>query len=159
MKTCKNCKCEFNPKVLMNGIMRNGNARKLCYTCSPFGNTKYSMAGGYNNLTGTEASKRSKSRGRRYSKKIRLLAILKLGAKCSRCEINDIRILQFDHKNNDGAEDRRYNSTKYNTNGFNLHRDIIEERRDDIQLLCANCHALKTWETFSKKDDILGYIL
>lgn len=77
-------------------------------------------------------------------------AFLALGGKCAQCGETDWCVLQIDHINGDGAQERREfgSSTSYTqywwdsesaTDGFleNIHK---------YQLLCANCHVRKTKE-------------
>jgi 5-methylcytosine-specific restriction endonuclease McrA len=67
------------------------------------------------------------------------------GGACARCKNNDSRVLQLDHI----VEIRR--TTKYNLDGlagtplwYKVARGIYP--KEDFQLLCANCHAIKTYE-------------
>ena len=67
--------------------------------------------------------------------------IKKLGSKCIKCGISDIRVLDINHKDPSKKErpkDRKYNWTRrfkeWNKN-FN-----------NIELLCANCHRILTWQ-------------
>lgn len=83
----------------------------------------------------------------RVSCRVRLM--MKLGMKCSKCEFNDFRLLELDHINEDGRIDRssgaRMRWIKENLNGL----------RADAQLLCPNCHALKTWN--ARKMELPNY--
>ncbi len=61
-------------------------------------------------------------------------------ARCAHCENDDIRVLQLDHVNNDGAEHRKQLGRGkvlpwIKANGF----------PPGFQVLCANCHAIKTY--------------
>lgn len=71
------------------------------------------------------------------------LLIQALGGKCVKCGYDmDLRALQLDHINNDGKDDRRRIGSK-------IHRYYLknlEEAARVIQILCANCHAIKSWE-------------
>ena len=67
--------------------------------------------------------------------------IKRLGSKCVKCGISDIRILDINHKDPSKKErpkDRKYNWTRrfkeWNKNFSN------------IELLCANCHRILTWQ-------------
>jgi hypothetical protein len=60
------------------------------------------------------------------------------GKACSCCGNPNLRVLQLDHKNNDGAEHRRKISV---TLWFWAYQNNFP---DTLQLLCANCHMLKT---------------
>jgi hypothetical protein len=84
-------------------------------------------------------------------RKLRTLAIEKLGGECKKCGIRDGRVLEIDHINQtqNGVsipELRKKTSCKGTDN--TVHRKIIrgEITGDELQVLCANCHAIKTWE-------------
>lgn len=66
-----------------------------------------------------------------------------LGGKCNKCGITDPRILQFDHICNNGNKRRKL------IGGGNAEiRYCVanpKKAKKILQLLCANCHVLKTW--------------
>ena len=74
----------------------------------------------------------------------RSVVINMLGGKCSNCGNDDVRVLQIDHKHNDGKELKRGGRIR----GLDAkhYRAIIrgDDPLDRYQLLCANCHSLKT---------------
>ena len=83
------------------------------------------------------------SRGDRHWKNLcrwdwKVKAIQKYGGKCCRCGFADYRALQFDHIN--GAPGIRNHRNKD-------YEDIAKGRIKDLQLLCANCHCVKTIES------------
>lgn len=68
-----------------------------------------------------------------------------LGGKCVRCGISDFRVLQIDHKN---PVKRKSDIIRFET-GTRLRQIIANGSRKikDLQLLCANCHQIKThWD-------------
>lgn len=73
----------------------------------------------------------------------RALVVQMLGASCSRCGTCDARLLQIDHRHDDGYVLRRGGRIR----GFDLKHFRAIIRGDDplerYQLLCANCHILK----------------
>lgn len=75
----------------------------------------------------------------------RKAAIEALGGRCVRCGYTaDWRALQFDHVNDDGKLQRA------SGNGLNKIIKVIlrgEIPGAEIQLLCANCNAIKMWES------------
>lgn len=82
-------------------------------------------------------------RVRKYRKEKRsyILEILK-NSKCLNCGINDYRVLEFDHRN---PEEKSFNlgdSTKYTL-------DRIKKEIDKCDILCANCHRIKTIKQFN----------
>lgn len=64
-----------------------------------------------------------------------------LGTHCIGCGHEDIRVLEFDHINDDGAADRkRFGGARTMLLYFLEHPD---EARQRLQLLCRNCNWLK----------------
>jgi hypothetical protein len=59
------------------------------------------------------------------------------------------RALQIDHKTGGGGKHRKSEGWKYRTN---LHKIPTELLRKQFQLLCANCHAIKTY--IARQDSI-----
>jgi 5-methylcytosine-specific restriction endonuclease McrA len=70
----------------------------------------------------------------------RFLALEALGYRCVRCGFDSHpAALQIDHINGDGRDDRR-------GRGQTMYRRIASGDTAGLQLLCANCHAIKTVE-------------
>ena len=66
-------------------------------------------------------------------------AIALLGGKCVRCQLDDIRCLQIDH-----IIPIRGDRSTY---GVKLYRNLVQGgSTENLQVLCANCHAIKTYE-------------
>ncbi len=66
-------------------------------------------------------------------------AVLALGGKCCRCGCDDIRCLEIDH-----IIPVRGDRSIY---GVKLYRSIVTgDSTENLQVLCANCHAIKTYE-------------
>lgn len=73
---------------------------------------------------------------------IKLGIIEKLGGTCW-CGFDDPRALHIDHKNGGGTKERR----KYGWGYLKmLNRLAVEKLKEDYQILCANHHAIKSWE-------------
>ena len=72
-----------------------------------------------------------------------------LGNKCIKCGITDKRILQLDHINGGGSQDRRKNSTGYLY--YQKIADSILKGNKGFQLLCANCNLIAGIEKGYKK--------
>jgi len=67
-----------------------------------------------------------------------------IGYKCIRCGIDDGRVLQFDHINGGGNEERiRFRSSNAMVRYYIRHP---EEAIDKLQVLCANCNWIKRHE-------------
>lgn len=69
----------------------------------------------------------------------RVRALMLLGGKCNHCGINDMRVLDFDHVNDDGSEDRK-------KHGKSLNPKRVFENPEMFQILCANCNRIKRLE-------------
>lgn len=66
-----------------------------------------------------------------------------LGNECWKCGASDTRVLQIHHRKGGGSKERRehgWNYLRY------LNRLSFQTLRKRYQLLCANCHAIATWE-------------
>jgi hypothetical protein len=61
----------------------------------------------------------------------------KLGGKCVQCGFSDWRALQVDHKNSDGAAERRESKS------ITQYLKSILKNSDCYQILCANCNWIK----------------
>jgi len=72
-----------------------------------------------------------------------------LGGKCKNCGIDDYRVLEIDHII---AVRRKADSLTFEV-GSRLRQIISNGTRDikDLQLLCANCHSIKTYNELWKK--------
>ena len=84
--------------------------------------------------------------GRDRRANLKAKAISVLGCKCNHCGISDERVLQFDHVNDDGASDR----SDYGKGTERTYRMVIEHP-SRFQLLCANCHMIKSYDMFRKR--------
>jgi len=67
-----------------------------------------------------------------------------LGNKCVHCGIDDKRVLQIDHVNNNGADDKR----RFGSFSTNYRRHVLDRLLNgskEYQLLCANCNIIKVY--------------
>ena len=77
----------------------------------------------------------------------RLAIVQALGGKCLRCGINDHRVLDIDHierKKKLKPKHRSY-PTPVRLALWEQEMQIFEDGSHNLQVLCANCHRLKTW--------------
>ena len=65
-----------------------------------------------------------------------------LGSKCTGCGIEDKEVLQTDHINNDGNQDRKHLGSYFHMMSFYSRNELA--CKTSLQLLCANCHLKKT---------------
>ena len=65
-----------------------------------------------------------------------------LGGKCCKCGYDtDIRALQLDHINGDGYKYRKLYGKE-----VRYHAKNLDACKEILQVLCANCHAIKSIE-------------
>lgn len=83
---------------------------------------------------------------RKYRLDQKLKAINVLGGKCSRCEVTDYRCLEFDHI----KPELRKKSGEYVSHVVIRQINTGKLTEKEIQLLCANCHSVKTYEVDRK---------
>jgi len=77
-------------------------------------------------------------------RKIRETILTLYGNCCCCCGISNLKYLQLDHKNNDGNLERA--SLPPTLRGGRFYQHILKQgKRDDLQLLCANCHNAKRY--------------
>lgn len=69
--------------------------------------------------------------------------VVALGGACARCGMSDDRVLDIDHVRDDGRTHRLMHP------GPSVYRAMMRDLRagitDRYQLLCANCHLIKTY--------------
>ena len=74
--------------------------------------------------------------------KLRLEVIAFMGGNCIKCGFEDKRALQIDHIKGGGTKEKK-NS---NRNRELYYKEILQGKRSDLQLLCANCNWIKMHE-------------
>ena len=73
-------------------------------------------------------------------KRLRKAVLDLFGRKCRECGFDDIRALQIDHVQNDGALERKV----FGRGGSRTFlRKVLKDTDGRYQLLCANCNAIK----------------
>lgn len=66
------------------------------------------------------------------------------GLICVKCGFDDIRALQIDHINNNGAEERKSLGGGQNFSGWRFYEYLIKQNYPTgYQTLCANCNMIK----------------
>lgn len=90
------------------------------------------------------------ARERRKKNKIAVVELY--GDKCQECGESDIRCLTVDHINNDGNIDCAGKSKRITSNDF--YAKLVKcPKRDDLKLLCANCHYKKDLSPWWYEED------
>jgi 5-methylcytosine-specific restriction endonuclease McrA len=82
----------------------------------------------------------------RYPIDPRSKLILFLGGRCCKCNDDNLEYLEIDHIKGDGWEDRVY-FKKNQINIWNYYLIFLEEAAEKLQLLCVECHRIKTKES------------
>ena len=78
------------------------------------------------------------ARSRKHRRLLRERAVAFLGGLCAHCGIADYRVLHIDHVDGGGGAEKRA------IGDAGIHRKILAGA-EGYQLLCANCHNIKTW--------------
>lgn len=77
-------------------------------------------------------------------RKYKNLVLEHYGNVCANCGFPDIRALQLDHINNDGAEERLSIGGSRKFSGWRFYKWVIDNNYPDrYQILCANCNMIK----------------
>lgn len=75
---------------------------------------------------------------REWVREIRKKAIQALGGTCILCGYSDVRALEIDHI-------IPLHQSKGRTNQVSLFLSVVRGETENLQLLCSNCHAIKTY--------------
>ena len=81
--------------------------------------------------------------------------IVFLGGKCVECGETDLRVLQINHRNGGGTKE---NTTR---GAREIWKDVIDGKRNDVDVRCANCNILYEYEVgrridWTNQDNILN---
>lgn len=95
-----------------------------------------------------EYRKKNKDKIRLYAKtrrrQIKNDILEHYGKQCILCGFSDIRALQIDHINNNGAEERKSLGGGQNFSGWRFYEYLIKQNYPTgYQTLCANCNMIK----------------
>ena len=80
----------------------------------------------------------------------KLQAIEYLGGKCQDCKEDDTIVLEFDHAEKPRDGDKTI--AAYMTGSW----ERLRKQLEPCELVCANCHARRTWARAMEKIDIRG---
>lgn len=89
----------------------------------------------------------NRKRSNRYTLLLKAKIIEFLGGSCVQCGNSDPRVLEVDHVNGGGHKHVQLRGT------HGVRRDILSGLlpREEVQLLCANCHRIKTVSETTKE--------
>jgi len=90
-------------------------------------------AGYYNEL---EPETRN-ARVKQSQEKLRKKTIDFLGGRCVYCGCDDFEALEFNHKNGGGTKEYK----QHHHNAYSMMRDVLKNKRTDIELVCRICNA------------------
>ena len=80
---------------------------------------------------------------KQYRRSLKQKVLDRYGNACVLCNYKDIRALQIDHINNDGAKERKSLGGQ-NISGWRFYKYLIDNNLPDgYQTLCANCNMIK----------------
>ena len=77
------------------------------------------------------------------NKKRRMEILSMIGTKCVKCGFDDYRALHIDHVNGGGNKERKTHSHSWS---YKFWKNALVERKEDYQVLCANCNWIKRYE-------------
>jgi len=80
-----------------------------------------------------------KKHSREKIRKTRTEVVEKMGGKCVNCGYDNNKALQVDHINGGGGKERKIYGWKY----WKMLNNLADT--NEYQLLCANCHAIKSY--------------
>jgi len=72
--------------------------------------------------------------------RLKAKAIVKLEGKCRMCGESNPLLLTLNHINGDGFKDKHLSTDA-------MYRQVLSGKRDDLELLCANCQKLFEYES------------
>lgn len=132
MITCTKCKIEKPIASFYLDRHKKNGRKSWCASCS----VEYSKA--YTELNPLTVS----IMNRRINRELRAKAIKLLGGKCVICGIDDMDMLDIDHKFGGGLEMRK----RRKSGSIQWYRRIIygENKEGELQILCGNHHHIKT---------------
>lgn len=150
MEVCRKCGIELNDDNWVPSLRKRNS--KICSRCNlKLGNEWRAKNRKRANEMARKHYYKDPSKHHRVvdkaRKKVRMDMIEAYGGKCIRCGISDVEVLDIDHINNNGAEDRRNH-----LHGYNLYRHLkkLGWPKDEFQLLCRNCNWKKHLENIRK---------
>lgn len=111
----------------------------------PFPKYKY-MTECYENLPDFK-KEQIKALQREYTKKTKEKIFKILGRVCVKCGFDNPLALQVDHVFGDGFKSRKKFKSGYRGISINQKLYAIQKSRERFQILCANCHQIKTFES------------
>lgn len=88
-----------------------------------------------------EYVKKANVSGRKLFMLMRRDAVRFLGGECVKCGEADIRVLQINHLDRNGTQDKGAGNIR-----LRFYKEILDGKRDDLDVRCANCNILYEYE-------------
>ena len=86
----------------------------------------------------------------KYNCNLRRRVLTHFGGKCSKCGIDEWRVLQIDHVNGGGNSHRR----DWRCRGAPFYIQLLQLKdHSSYQILCANCNQLKRYENYEYRKE------
>jgi hypothetical protein len=137
MKYCNKCSTEQASEAFYRSSRNLDGLASLCKACND-GYVKQLLK------SDPEYRARHQEVVNRYHRRIHEEIYKLLGDACRNCGNADRRVLELDHINNDGYLERPLGRAN---GGGSYKRDLqVRKHPAKFQILCANCHAIKTFE-------------
>lgn len=127
-KTCTKCGFIGLVEESFYLIRKTGKYESQCRTCRRERNNR------------AHAANREKYRtlNKKYHDELRLKVQKVLGGCCAHCGITDHRVLEIDHIDGGGRQEQLLIGV------YGIRKKILKDSTG-YQLLCSNCHTIKTW--------------
>jgi len=144
-KKCTTCKSDKELSEFNKNKTRKDGHNNICRSCSNNSSIRYYK----NNIKKHNDYVRDRSKKIVTENRIKYVELLKNSC-CSKCGFNNPVALEFDHK--DGV-DKILGVGKMVSSGYRW-ETIIEEIKK-CELVCANCHRIRTAEQFEWYKDLI----
>lgn len=132
MKLCTGCAIEKPLDDYYADRRATDGMGSRCRRCHNSGTRKWAQAN----------QERVRTYDQRARLRLRLAAVAALGGFCTACGISDPRVLEIDHINGGGSQEFRTIGSP------GVQRKLAAGDTAGYQLLCANCHNIKTFGAF-----------
>lgn len=146
-------KC-YNCNILCNKVSKKQKAKRVSGICR-----QCLIRPIVDNLSSChQCRERGRKKSAEQYKKIRIDVLNLYGGKCVCCDNDNLKYLQLDHKNNDGNIERA--NLPATLRGGRFFKYVLQQyktsnkKRDDLQILCANCHNAKRYGGCTKEDHL-----
>jgi hypothetical protein len=152
-RTCEHCKIEFlgvkNSKFCCQDCFYKNRSDHLLKIHEA--KRKYPQIEGLNRCQIFRKFNPDKNREELNRDNIKRTVLIQyLGGKCCKCGYDtDLRALQLDHINSDGHVDRKLKGRSGKI--YRYYVKYLEEAKNVLQVLCSNCHSIKSIEEKMRK--------